>query len=192
MRLGQLLVNAVRPSRPCPELFGIEDEVLARKLDRLAGREPEPLPASDGVSLVWDPLEPLAESTLRLEGARVATFEVEELICSILEVQFVGEYRWGSAGNPDAAMMVQVLSGLLARVEPDVVLLDVSQLRYEWGNSLLRVYELIGRFDTVDPIGVVTLAGPQSRSLPCRAHTERRDAQAEAIRLAMARSRDIG
>ncbi len=36
MRLGQLVVNAVRPSTPCPEVFSIEDTVLARKLESLA------------------------------------------------------------------------------------------------------------------------------------------------------------
>lgn len=36
LRLGQLLVNAIRPSQPCPELFSVEDTVLVRMLERLA------------------------------------------------------------------------------------------------------------------------------------------------------------
>jgi hypothetical protein len=32
LRLGQLLINAVRPSDPCPELSGIEDKDLVRKV----------------------------------------------------------------------------------------------------------------------------------------------------------------
>jgi len=32
LRLGQLLVNAIRPDEPCPEVFYVEDDVL---LDRL-------------------------------------------------------------------------------------------------------------------------------------------------------------
>jgi uncharacterized protein YihD (DUF1040 family) len=36
LRLGQLIVNAVGPQEPCPEVFGIEDSVLARRLQRLA------------------------------------------------------------------------------------------------------------------------------------------------------------
>jgi len=35
LRLGQLLVNAVRPTGPCPEIFYIEDDVLVRKLSEL-------------------------------------------------------------------------------------------------------------------------------------------------------------
>jgi hypothetical protein len=30
LRLGQLLINAVRPDQQCPELFGIEDGDLVR------------------------------------------------------------------------------------------------------------------------------------------------------------------
>jgi hypothetical protein len=40
LRLGQLIVNAVRPSDPCPEVFSIEDTVLARRFQRMLEREP--------------------------------------------------------------------------------------------------------------------------------------------------------
>ncbi len=33
LRLGQLIVNAVRPCHPCPEIFHVEDEVLLRGLN---------------------------------------------------------------------------------------------------------------------------------------------------------------
>jgi hypothetical protein len=36
MRLGQLVVNAVRPSEPFPEVFYVEDTVLVRRLEALA------------------------------------------------------------------------------------------------------------------------------------------------------------
>lgn len=32
LRLGQLLINAVRPAEPCPELFSIEDRDLVRRV----------------------------------------------------------------------------------------------------------------------------------------------------------------
>lgn len=35
LRLGQLIVNAVRPLDPCPEVFSVRDEVLLRKLTDL-------------------------------------------------------------------------------------------------------------------------------------------------------------
>ena len=43
MRLTQLIVNAIRPSTPCPEIFSVEDRRLIKLLNRLADRA-----ASDG------------------------------------------------------------------------------------------------------------------------------------------------
>jgi hypothetical protein len=36
-RLGQLLVNIVRPKRSCPEVFYIEDDELIRRLETAFG-----------------------------------------------------------------------------------------------------------------------------------------------------------
>jgi hypothetical protein len=36
LRLGQLLVNAINIQQPCPDLFHIEDNVLAEKLSQLS------------------------------------------------------------------------------------------------------------------------------------------------------------
>jgi hypothetical protein len=33
LRLGQLIVNAVRPTNPCPEVFYTEDDALVRGLN---------------------------------------------------------------------------------------------------------------------------------------------------------------
>ena len=40
LRLGQLIVNAVRPREPCPEVFSVEDTVLARRLERMRKQPP--------------------------------------------------------------------------------------------------------------------------------------------------------
>lgn len=37
-RLGQLLVNAINPNTPCPEIFYAEDEALLAKLQMLLQR----------------------------------------------------------------------------------------------------------------------------------------------------------
>jgi hypothetical protein len=42
LRLGQLIVDAVRPRDPCPEVFSVEDTVLARRLERMLKRPPAP------------------------------------------------------------------------------------------------------------------------------------------------------
>ena len=44
LRLGQLIVNAVRPRDPCPEVFAIEDTVLARRLERMLEDPPPESP----------------------------------------------------------------------------------------------------------------------------------------------------
>lgn len=35
LRLGQLVVNAVRPTQPCPEVFYAEDDALLQGLNNL-------------------------------------------------------------------------------------------------------------------------------------------------------------
>jgi hypothetical protein len=42
LRLGQLIVNAIRPREPCPEVFSVEDMVLARQLERMLKQPPTP------------------------------------------------------------------------------------------------------------------------------------------------------
>ena len=39
LRLGQLIVNAVRPSEPCPAIFYVEDEELVAGLQHFAARQ---------------------------------------------------------------------------------------------------------------------------------------------------------
>jgi hypothetical protein len=116
--------------------------------------------------------------------------------CQVLEVRFGGEYREGSLGKPDADAMVRWLVVLLARTEPDVVLLDLSALRYSWGDGLLRLFELVSRFDTDQPLAITVLGGPASApalgSLGLRVHTEAAAALDDAKRQAVQRSFDIG
>lgn len=38
MRLGQLIVNAVQPREPCPDVFYIEDTALQHRLADLSSR----------------------------------------------------------------------------------------------------------------------------------------------------------
>ena len=38
LRLGQLIVNAIGPTEPCPEVYSIEDAKLLRRLAMLADK----------------------------------------------------------------------------------------------------------------------------------------------------------
>ena len=40
LRLGQIIVNAVRPVDPCSEVFYVEDDILLRKIEELLTRNP--------------------------------------------------------------------------------------------------------------------------------------------------------
>ena len=198
-RLGQLVVNAIAPSAPCRELFHAEESRTRRGLERLVQEglaDPE-LPSHHEATIRWEPLGEPAPTTVTLEGARLGSFDVDIYFCQVLEVRFGGEYREGSRGNPDADAMVRWLAVLLARTGPDVVLLDLSALRYTWGDGLIRVFELIGRLDTDQPLGVTVLGGPASApalsSLGVRVvHTDPAAALDDAMRQAVRRSFDIG
>jgi hypothetical protein len=197
-RLGQLLVNAIAPAVPAPPVFYAEEGAVRRGLERIA-REglPEPeLPLHGEVAPEWRTLGEPAPTTVVLEGARVGHFSVDSLFCQVLEVRFAGEYRHGSEGTPDAEAMAQTMASLLVRASADVVLLDLSALRYAWGNTIMMLFEVIGRFDAEYPLGVSVLAGPLSvgglTSLGARVHTDFAAALDDAKAQAVRRSHDIG
>jgi len=198
LRLGQLVVNAISPTQPCPEVFYAEESRTRRGLERFLreGAEAPELPSHQGVAIRWDIVEEPEPTTVTLNGAREGIFEVGPSFCQVLEVKFGGEYREGSLGNPDADAMVRHLAVLLVRTQPDVVLLDLSALRYTWGNRLLSLFELIDRFDTDHPLGVTVLGGPDSapalRSLGLTTHEDSAAALDDAMRQAVRRAVDIG
>ncbi|MCA9710211.1 MAG: hypothetical protein KDK70_30505 [Myxococcales bacterium] len=197
-RLGQLLVQALGPAQPCPQVFYAEDGRVRRGLERLAseGLAAPELPPQRDVEPRWEVLGEPAPSTVTLEAARLGSYDVGMYFCQVLEVRLGGEYRHGSQGSPDAAAMVQHVLALLARAEPDVVLLDLSELRYAWGDGLLRVFETIARFDAEYPLGVTVLGGPGSTaglpSLGVTVHDDPAAALEDAKVQALQRSMDIG
>ncbi len=198
LRLGQLVVNAVRPTTPCPAVFYAEDGAMRRGLEALVrdGVDPPPLPPIEDAPLEWEELGEPQATTVTFDGDRVARFDVGPWLCEVLEVRVGGEYREGSRGNPDAAAMALHVATVLARTEPDIVLLNLSALHYTWGNSILRVFEVIARFDTEYPVGVVVHGGPDSApalgTLGLTVQTDEAAALEEAKTQALRRSMDIG
>lgn len=88
-------------------------------------------------------------------SAREASFEDDGWFCEILEVRFAGTYPHGSAGNAHARYMRTMCAAALAVLEPDVVLLDLRELAYEWGDGLVGVLEIIGDWNAEEAVGVV-------------------------------------
>lgn len=198
LRLGQLLVNAVKPEKPCSEIYGAEDDKIQRGLLALAQGilEPPPLPAFGETVLQWEAVAEPEATTLSFDGVRLASFEVGPWWCEVLEVRVGGEYREGSKGNPDAEAMAVHVATVLARAEPDVILLDLSALRYRWGNGILRVFEVIARFGGAVAVEVVVRGGPDSApalgSLGLVVQTDETAALEEAKSKALRRSMVIG
>ena len=76
----------------------------------------------------------------------------------VLVVSFSGTYPPGSLGNAHGRFMAHATVHGLAAFNPWCVLLDLRELRYEWGNTLLAVFEQITQYssDASFPVVVVT------------------------------------
>lgn len=198
LRLGQLVVNAVKPKTPCLGVFSAEDDAMQRGLEALAQRgvDPPPLPAVGQTPLDWEAVAEPEPTTLTFDGIRLASFDAGPWFCEVLELRVGGEYRDGSKGNPDAEAMAVHVTTALARNEPDVILLDLSGLRYHWGNGILRVFEAIGRFGGAVAVEAVVRGGPDSApalgTLGLVVHTDEAAALEEAKSKALRRSMEIG
>ena len=54
----------------------------------------------------------------------------------VLIVKFKGLYHSGSSGSPDAGFISAVKNSALYHYVPDALILDFSELEYEWGDDL--------------------------------------------------------
>lgn len=149
----------------------------------------------------WTPVAVFPVSGLSCSAATAwAEDEADGEVAHVLRLSFVGEYRHGSAGNPDADFMVAATAAALALEQPGALVLDLTEMRYRWGNRLLNVFEAVAAADAQHPIAAVLACGPDS--LPAVTsllggrsdwlHDNLDDAVEHATRLAFLRSRAIG
>ncbi|MBW8847197.1 MAG: hypothetical protein JF607_19700 [Burkholderiales bacterium] len=59
--------------------------------------------------------------------------------CKLLRVRFGGSYGYGSDGNGDAVYMDAMYRAAFEVLRPDGLILDFSELGYQWGDLLGRV-----------------------------------------------------
>jgi len=89
-------------------------------------------PSMSGMKLLPVRLED--ETRLRYE------FQLEtsgrNSFCYTLIAKFIGEYRDGSAGRPDVDFIVGMTNLAVAMWHPAALVLDLSDLRYEWGDEM--------------------------------------------------------
>lgn len=84
----------------------------------------------------------------------------ESGLVEVLVISFSGSYGYGSRGNADATFIVAKTMAGLAAYEPCCLILDFQEMSYEFGNSILRVWQEVAEYrdydDTAFPVLVVT------------------------------------
>ena len=81
----------------------------------------------------------------------------------ILIVKYSGQYPDGSSGNTDARYMFAMGNAALQAYEPSGVIIDMSDLHYEWGDMLEMVFG-IGSDQYVDAeFPMAAVVGPRCR-----------------------------
>ena len=98
MRLGQLLVNIIRPSQPCPQIFGVEDTFTEKNLDKYPTREGDRYTANE-VTLELSKNEAIVLIALLLRFRDKEKLRIEHEaesqilfdVCALLEQQLGGE-----------------------------------------------------------------------------------------------------
>ena len=59
---------------------------------------------------------------------------------SIVVLEFIGHYKYGSEGFGDGRLMQAITECALEMFEADALLFDFRRLSYEWGNNIWDVY----------------------------------------------------
>lgn len=77
-------------------------------------------------------------------------------------VKFYGTYRIGSQGNPDAVFMRAVIHMFAEVCEPEAIILDLSELDYQWGDKMILILGHLIEFQD-RPIIQATVIGDKSR-----------------------------
>ena len=60
----------------------------------------------------------------------------------ILVIKYSGVYRFGSGGSADAAFMLALAKAAISYTDPDGIVLDISELDYQWGDDFEMVFSL--------------------------------------------------
>lgn len=82
--------------------------------------------------------------------------------CNIMILKFSGEYGFGSGGNSDAIYMSAIGEAVVEAWEPSGLILDFSELAYEWGDMIERVFD-VGRAKYGDiPFPTALIVGERS------------------------------
>jgi hypothetical protein len=74
-------------------------------------------------------------------------------LIDILIITFHGNYRYGSAGSSDAGLIKGIVTTGLSVFNPFSILIDLSDLEYNWGDNLDLSFEETGYTTTAVLVG---------------------------------------
>jgi hypothetical protein len=80
-----------------------------------------------------------------------------------LVIRYSGEYRIGSAGNPDAKYIFGTAAGAHAAWQANAVILDFTDLSYTWGDAIEMVLSIGLRPELKTEFPVVIIVGERCR-----------------------------
>lgn len=109
-------------------------------------------------------LNPLDLHALSAVQVRFSTGEIpaHKYPHAVLVIHFSGTYQSGSRGNSDATYMVAIGNACIKAIDPDAVILDLSELDYQWGDRMAAVMD-IGGSDRDMPFPLAIVVGPKCR-----------------------------
>lgn len=197
LRLAQLIVNALAPLSPCPEVYAAEDGRLWRGLTRIVEQSCQPRPRLTPKleDVEWRTFAAPGAQQVRFEGVREGFLVQDELVVTVLELRFEGVWPPGLDDGREMAFMAETLAIHLHRHEPGAVLMDLRGLDYPRGGyGMLRLKEVLQRHDLEHPLCGVWIGGPRSvdglRSMFGEAvvFEEREAAVAEVFRVGLDRA----
>lgn len=83
---------------------------------------------------------------------------------TILVAQFAGTYRPGCLGGPDARYMLAMGEAGVRAWEPDGLILDLTELKYHWGNDLEELINIGHRRFGIESLPLAIIVGPGCES----------------------------
>lgn len=84
-------------------------------------------------------VDPKSENELKTEFY-VGNSNTHEYDIKIVTIKFIGEYRAGSNGNLDAKFMYSTIEFVKSYFNPNGIILDLRELKYEFGDELTKAF----------------------------------------------------
>ncbi len=106
------------------------------------------------------PMEPLSLDELSSIRVRFFRSHFHQERSTILVAQFAGTYWPGSLGGPDARYMLAMGEAGVRAWEPDGLILDLTELKYDWGNDLKELINIGHRCFGIESLPLAIIVGP--------------------------------